>query len=277
MIVIKHKGTRENFTLIPKSYICDERLSLGAKGLLTILYTLPNEWKCSSLRFAKLCNNGRRSIETLIKELESTGYLIRNLVRSEDGKHLNGYEYIVCEECVNTFCADTYGVGLIKSKEYVTLKNKSNYIDSPITSTDTNIKEDNLNYKERINKKESNKHPNEESKGETAQIMSREEQLEWAFNQFWGKYPTCKRKVNKKGCFTAFKAIKDIEHEFINILKGLELWKDSNEWSKNGGEYICAPLVFLHQERWKSILEEKKKEDQDYEDFVNGTYGEDIF
>ena len=87
------------------------------------------------------------------------------------------------------------------------------------------------------------------------------------FEQFWDTYPKCKRKYNKKQCRAKFEKIENLETEFPEIIRGLELWKTSMEWTQNGGEYIPAPEVFLNGERWKGILEsgqddyEKKKKD----------------
>lgn len=92
------------------------------------------------------------------------------------------------------------------------------------------------------------------------------------FEQFWNAYPTTKRKTNKKGCLKAWQGIPNITTEWENILKGLEYWKQTKEWNQQGGEYICAPLVFLHQERWKSILEEKQKEQEEVNAFINSEW-----
>lgn len=75
------------------------------------------------------------------------------------------------------------------------------------------------------------------------------------FTEFWNAYPKCKRKCNQKNCKIAYLRISNLKEEHANIMKGLELWK--KQW--NDPNYIPAPLVFIHQERWKGIVEEENE------------------
>ena len=34
------------------------------------------------------------------------------------------------------------------------------------------------------------------------------------------------------------------------MLDGIDRWRKSRDWSEDGGAYICAPLVWLNNERW---------------------------
>lgn len=92
-----------------------------------------------------------------------------------------------------------------------------------------------------------------------------EDKNEATFQKFWNAYPDCKRKTNRKACKTALLNVPNLEEELPKILEGLEAWKKDSEWSKEGGQYIPAPLVFIHQRKWEGILkhaEQKKKEDE---------------
>lgn len=92
-----------------------------------------------------------------------------------------------------------------------------------------------------------------------------EDKKEAMFQKFWNAYPNCKRKTNRKACKTALLNVPNLEEELPKILEGLEAWKKDTEWSKEGGQYIPAPLVFIHQRKWEGILkyaEEKRKEDE---------------
>lgn len=80
------------------------------------------------------------------------------------------------------------------------------------------------------------------------------------FNSFWTSYPSCSRKVNKKVCEAKFRKILGDDSDeaistFNKIMAGLDKWKRSKDWEKDGGQYICAPLVWLNQERWDAELE----------------------
>ena len=71
---------------------------------------------------------------------------------------------------------------------------------------------------------------------------------ETAFNQFWNEYP---KKVNKKGCYTSFKRIKNLKTEMPLIMEALKNFKNSKQWQKDNGQYIPNPQTFINQERWK--------------------------
>lgn len=67
------------------------------------------------------------------------------------------------------------------------------------------------------------------------------------FEQFWDKYP---RKVDKKGTERVFARIKGIDELMPKILDALEKQKHSEQWNKDGGQYIPHPKTWLNQERW---------------------------
>ena len=94
---------------------------------------------------------------------------------------------------------------------------------------------------------------NTKSKVDTT-VLTFEEQ---AFNEFWTLYP---KKVNKKGCFAAFKKIKNLEAELPLILDAVEYFKKSKAWQKDKGQYIPYPTTFINQERWKDEQEVTREE-----------------
>ena len=83
------------------------------------------------------------------------------------------------------------------------------------------------------------------------------------FVEFWESYPSTRRKVDKKRCETAFRLLTEEEKE--RAIKALELWKKTDDWKKNNGQYIPAPLVYLHQKRWDGILKETEQRQEKFE------------
>lgn len=65
------------FTQVANGVLFDKKLSLGAKGLYSYLYSKPDGWDFSEVRIANESKNGRNSVRTALKELESSGYLLR--------------------------------------------------------------------------------------------------------------------------------------------------------------------------------------------------------
>ena len=84
------------------------------------------------------------------------------------------------------------------------------------------------------------------------------------FEEFWKAYPSeCPRKVDKKKCrikFTQYmKPCLTRNILFGQILEGLERWKNSDTWKKNGGQYIRAPLVWLNGRNWEDEPMKERK------------------
>jgi len=72
------------------------------------------------------------------------------------------------------------------------------------------------------------------------------------FLEFWAAYP---KKVDKKGSERAFKNIKKLKSVFPEIMSALEVQKQSEQWSKNNGQFIPNPTTYIHQERWTTVTE----------------------
>lgn len=75
------------------------------------------------------------------------------------------------------------------------------------------------------------------------------------FEAFWKSYPSeCPRKTDKKKCKDKFtrilKASKDAVATFNQIMEGLEVWKVCDTWTKDGGQFIRSPSVWLNGECW---------------------------
>ena len=79
------------------------------------------------------------------------------------------------------------------------------------------------------------------------------------FAAFWEAYPG-PRKVDKRKCGEKFARIlrgsKDPVKMFNGILAGIDRWKKTDTWHKDDGRFICAPLVWLNNERWEAEIKE---------------------
>lgn len=78
----QHKSLSSGFTTIPNSIFRDNRMSLKAVGLLCRLLSLPSDWEFSEAGLVAITKDGRDSIRSAIKELETLGYLHRERARS---------------------------------------------------------------------------------------------------------------------------------------------------------------------------------------------------
>ena len=93
----------KDFTTMSNHHLKNKNLSLKAKGLLSLMLSLPDEWDYTVRGLASICKDGVDSISTAIKELEAEGYLIRERVRHEDGS-FGKTEYIIHEQPIRVEC-----------------------------------------------------------------------------------------------------------------------------------------------------------------------------
>lgn len=70
------------------------------------------------------------------------------------------------------------------------------------------------------------------------------------FTDFWKAWPITDRKQAKGKCLDAWKKA-SAERDAAVILAHVESLKLSAGWTKQGGEFIPAPLVYLNQRRWE--------------------------
>jgi hypothetical protein len=85
-----------NYTIMANYHLRDTRLSLKAKGLLSVMLSLPPEWDFTLAGLARISKEGISAIRAAVVELEETGYVVRVRVRNEAGQ-LTETEYTIYE------------------------------------------------------------------------------------------------------------------------------------------------------------------------------------
>ena len=84
-----------HYTQIQNSWLRDERLSLGAIGLIAQISSHKPGWTITIENLARANNVGRDAIRTLVNELMDAGYLSRSKERERNERgHLTSYTYI---------------------------------------------------------------------------------------------------------------------------------------------------------------------------------------
>ena len=85
-----------NYTVMSNHHLQDKRLSLKAKGLLSYMLSLPDDWDYSLKGLTTGCRDGIDSVRSAVHELEDGGYLCRSKVRDARGRIID-YNYEVFE------------------------------------------------------------------------------------------------------------------------------------------------------------------------------------
>ena len=127
MAVFRVERTRD-YTVMCNHHLKDSNLSLKAKGLLSMMLSLPDEWNYTTRGLAAICKEGVDAIGKTLKELELAGYIIRRQLRGKDGR-ISDTEYTIFEKPRKPSPPDT------------TLPDTENpYLDNPDTEApDTDI------------------------------------------------------------------------------------------------------------------------------------------
>ena len=73
MAVFRVEKTKD-FTVMSNHHLRNVSLSLKAKGLLSLMLSLPDDWDYTTKGLAHICKDGVDSISSAIKELEKQGY-----------------------------------------------------------------------------------------------------------------------------------------------------------------------------------------------------------
>lgn len=87
----------KSYTVMFNHHLHNKKLSFKAKGLLSFMLSLPENWNYTERGLSQFAKDGRDSIRAVLLELEEEGYLIRRQSRNEDGT-LAEMEYIIYEQ-----------------------------------------------------------------------------------------------------------------------------------------------------------------------------------
>lgn len=93
-IVRIHKN--KDYTVISNYHFKERNLSLKAKGLLSLMFSLPDNWDYSIGGLCSICKENDTAIRNTLKELESFGYLVREKKQNEKGQF--EYDYHIFEK-----------------------------------------------------------------------------------------------------------------------------------------------------------------------------------
>ena len=86
----------QNYTVMSNHHLRNPAISLKAKGLLSQILSLPENWDYTLAGLSRINRESIDAIRTAVQELERAGYVTRSRERKENGQ-LGGAEYIIHE------------------------------------------------------------------------------------------------------------------------------------------------------------------------------------
>lgn len=223
------KESSENYTIMSNYHLQDNNLSLKAKGLLSVMLSLPDEWDYSSRGLSTICKETKDTINKILKELEENGYLERKAV------YLNGkisdWEYIIHS---NNLCIKKQDI----EKQDIDIQDIEKQ-DIEIYDGNKILNNKLLNNKLLNNKKKNNK----KEKDNFNQSL---------FDKFWNAYP---KKVSKGNAEKWFIKNQPSEELVDLMVSKIELLKTTNQWLSKNGQYIPYPTSWLNAKGWEDEVE----------------------
>ena len=95
MSVFKIEKTKD-FTVMSNYHLRDKNLSYKAKGLLSFMLSLPEDWDYSLKGLCSISKENRDAIRSTLKELQQNHYLETEKVRGDKGYF--EYNYLIYEK-----------------------------------------------------------------------------------------------------------------------------------------------------------------------------------
>lgn len=209
MGIIRIDKTAGNYFIASKYYVEDEKISWKAKGIMSYLFSKPDDWQIYQTQLEKVSIDGKASVRSTINELIDNGYMTRQSRRKSNGD-FNGYDYTLHEYPTNDGVRKMEDAKMEDAKMEIAKSDTTNN-----NSTNNDLTNNDIN---------------------TSATKVTQEQ----FDQWWNLYD---KKLDKKKAFSLFKtALK--KHDFETIMNGTKDYLKTI----TDKQYQKYPKTFLSQE-----------------------------
>ncbi|HEY5585660.1 MAG TPA: hypothetical protein VIK78_14385 [Ruminiclostridium sp.] len=117
------KDKNNPYVILNKGFLNDTNLTWQAKGMISYLMSLPDDWKIYESEITTHSQGGVKYVSSIMKELINYGYMKRDRLKSENGR-FTGYEYCVYE--VSSIMPQTENGDTENGERQTTNKNLTN-------------------------------------------------------------------------------------------------------------------------------------------------------
>lgn len=241
--MVHREEHNEGFTQVDNTVLRNVNLSFEARGFLVYLLSFPDDWNFTVRGLVKQTGVSKSTILRLMNELKAAGYIKLEKHKDKDGRFTSSSWHIY-EGTFESHIPQKRNTAKTEHGENGTRSARNTVKpESGITEHGENGPIRIMNTNEELNKQITKENKQQ------GDVLSEVEKM---FLQFWSIYP---KKVDKKGSFRAFKNIPKLKEQFPGIIKALEIQKESDQWTKNHGQFIPNPTTYIHQERWLTVNE----------------------
>ena len=241
-----------SYTVMSNHHLRDERLSLKSKGLLSLILSLPDDWRISIEGMTQFSADGKDAIRSAIRELTDAGYITRAQTHSEAGT-FSGYDYIVHE---TPAASPSSGFPTMEkpttekpTTENPTLRNTERLSTNipPIVPHEGDggpLPEGEA--REGGDVSESDTPPKRKRRRSTKSVPDYEPEL---FERFWAAYP---RGEDRQGAVAEWDSLRPDRETMMAMSRALVRQKASEEWQRGIG--IPYAVRWLRRRRWEDEI-----------------------
>lgn len=259
-----------SYTVMANHHLRDERLSLKSKGLLSLILSLPDDWRISIEGKTQFSADGKDAIRSAIRELTDAGYITRAQTHSEAGT-FSGYDYIVHETPV---ASPSSGFPTMENPttENPTLRNTDRLSTiPPIVPHEGDVGDDNPSVSGAAadsptplsaacggisprrgesalctREPQSAETPKRKRRRSTKSVPDYEPEL---FERFWAAYP---RGEDRQGAVAEWDSLRPDRETMLAMSRALVRQRASEEWQRGIG--IPYAVRWLRRRRWEDEI-----------------------
>ena len=243
-----------SYTVMANHHLRDERLSLKSKGLLSVILSLPDDWRISIEGMTQFSADGKDAIRSAIRELTDAGYITRAQTHSEAGT-FSGYDYIVHETPAAS-----------PSSGFPTMEKPTT--ENPTTENPTLRNTERLSTIPPIVPHEGDGNPSVSGAAADSSLCTREPQSSETpkrkrrrsnkavpdykpelFERFWAAYP---RGEDRQGAVAEWDSLRPDHETMLAMSRALVRQKASEEWRRGIG--IPYAVRWLRRRRWEDEI-----------------------
>lgn len=244
-------------------HLRDERLSLKSKGLLSVILSLPDDWRISIEGMTQFSADGKDAIRSAIRELTDTGYITRAQTHSEAGK-FSGYDYVV-HETPTASPSSGFPTMEKQTTENPTLRNteRLSIIPPIVPQSDADGGNPSVSLAADTSPVRGGKEGEKGEAGEGGDVSesdtppkrkrratkSAPDYRPDTFARFWAAYP---RGEDKQGAIAAWDELKPDDATLQAMSRALVRQKASEEWQRGIG--IPYAVRWLRRRRWEDEI-----------------------
>ena len=218
-----------SYTVMANHHLRDERLSLKSKGLLSLILSLPDDWRISIEGMTQFSSDGKDAIRSAIRELTDAGYITRDQTHSETGT-FSGYDYTIHETPAAS-----------PSSGFPTME-------KPTTENPTlrNTEKLSTDIPPIVPHEGDGEPPKRTRRRSSKSVPDYEPEL---FERFWAAYP---RGEDRQGAVAEWDSLRPDQETVLAMSRALVRQKASEEWQRGIG--IPYAVRWLRRRRWEDEI-----------------------